>query len=240
MSGTAAGRAGARKAAGARSRAPGRARDASEATADTTLSPRDAAWLAALPCALLTLLLVLALGPVVGDLLPDGAATFWESRQALLHPEPAEQGRFLVALVGPLLLAGATVLLARRPLPLAPTAVTPLVWVAQAALVVFALGCVVAQWGIEYGALYEFQEPTRQHYFDATTLVLSMLGAAAIATAARSARVREAAAEWTRDTPLRAVAWTLVAAGLIAVWLLHAFNTEGTIANAHFAAAYHL
>ena len=106
----------------------------------------------------------------------------------------------------------------------------PLVWTAQAALVAFAIACLVVQRGLVFG-FSETREPITQQYFTNATLVASALGAVAIVAATRSERVRARAGRWARDTPARRVGWTLAAALLIAVWLLHAFNTEATVFN---------
>jgi hypothetical protein len=209
-------------------------------TPTTASSPSAAelAWLLALPCAAVTVLLIVLLGPFVGDLLlPPSSVAFFATPAMELAPEPHEQGRFVVALLGPLLLAGATAALAQHKLPVRAPAVRPLVWTAQACLVAFAIVCIVAQRRL---VLFPEIEPTTQQYFTNATLVASAIGASAIVLALRSARVRALAASWLRETPARRIAWTLATALLIAVWLLHAFNTEGTVFSENVPAAYHL
>jgi hypothetical protein len=216
-------------------------RQAAASAAAPALTPSDAAWLAAVPCALLTLLLVVLLGPAVGGLLPSSTpADFFDITHRMLRPEPDEQGRFLVALAGPLLLVGATALLVRRSPRLPVTAIAPLVWTAQAVVIGFALVCLAIQYGLEYGVEYEAPEPFRQRYFTPATLVVAVLGAGAIVAAVRSERARALVARWARETPVKAIAWTAVAVVLVVVWMLHAFNTEATIGNASPPAAYHL
>ncbi|MFL5818524.1 MAG: hypothetical protein ACJ76L_13105 [Conexibacter sp.] len=205
------------------------------------LSPAEIAWLLALPFAALTVLLIAALGPLVGDLLlPRSSLAFFEAALVQLRPEPHEQGRVLVALAGPLLLAGGTAILARRPPQLSTRAIAVLVWSAQAGLFVAAIAFLVVQRRIVYGETYQAPEPFGQRYFSDGTLVVAVLGALAIVVATRSDGVRTTAARWARDTPARRIGWTLAAALLIAVWLLHAFNTEGTVVNEALAAQYHL
>ncbi|HEX7289523.1 MAG TPA: hypothetical protein VF250_00215 [Conexibacter sp.] len=209
------------------------------AAARRPLRADELAWLLALPCAALTLLLIVALGPLVGDtLLPRSTLAFLAPAVQELAPEPHEQGRFVVALLGPLLLAGATALLARRDVGLRASVVRPLAWSAQAALVAFAVVCVVVQ----RDHLFSFPnaEPFRQRYFTDATLLAAALGAAGVVAATRSARVRALAARLLPETPARRLGWTLAAALLIAVWQLHAFNTEGTVFNENPPAAYHL
>jgi hypothetical protein len=199
----------------------------------------EIAWLAALPCAAVTALLVAALGPLVGDvLLPGSSVRFFAESLKELAPEPHEQGRFLVALLGPLLLAAATALVARRGARLRAAIVRPLVWTAQIAVVAFAVACFVIQRGLVFA--YPGYQPTTQQYFTNATLLASALGTVAILVAVRGPRMRALAAGWTRETTGRRIGWTLAAALLIAVWLLHAFNTEHTIATESQPAAYHL
>lgn len=203
------------------------------------LAAGELAWLLALPCAALTVLLIAALGPAVGDLLlPRSAVRFFPADLRELAPEPHEQGRFLVALLGPLLLAGATALLARRGPRMRAGLVRPLVWGAQAAAVGFAIVCVAIQRGLVFA--YPEQQPITQQYFTDATYLAAVLGALALVAAVRSDRVRALAGRWARATTARQVGWTLAAALLIAIWLLHAFNTEHTVLNENAPAAYHL
>ncbi|MGN6189904.1 MAG: hypothetical protein ACTHOE_13500 [Conexibacter sp.] len=234
---TAAGRTSARRGAPAGPPAPSRPSDAPALA--RPLRPGELAWLLAVPCAALTLLSILALGPFVGDtLLPHSSVAFFEPAVQELAPEPHEQGRFLVALLGPLLLAGATIALARGGASLRATLVRPLVWAAQTALIAFAVVCLVVQRGLVFAV--PNAEPTTQRYFTNATLIAAALGAAGVVAAVRSMRLRALAARLVRETPARRVGWTLAAALLIAVWQLHAFNTEGTVFNESPPAAYHL
>ncbi len=214
-------------------------RIATATSAVRELRAGEIAWLAVVPCAAVTVALIAALGPLVGDLLlPRSSVRFFETSVRELAPEPHEQGRFLVALLGPLLLAGATALLARRPPRMRSALVQPLVWGAQAAAVAFAVVCLVIQRGLVFA--YPNYQPITQQYFTNATLVVALLGACGLVAAVRSERVRELAARWGRETTARRIAWTLAAALLIAIWLLHAFNTEHTVANESQPAAYHL
>ena len=235
----AAGRTRARRGTAARSTAARTTRGGATAGGVRTLSAGELAWLAALPCAAVTALAVLALGPFVGDaLLPRTTVHFFEAALRELKPEPREQGRFVVALAGPLLLAGATALLARREVRLQAALADRLVWLGQAALVAFAIACYAIQRGLVFA--YPNYVPITQQYFTNATLIASLLGTAAIVAGVRSTRVRGAATRWARETCARRVGWTLAAALLIAIWLLHAFNTEHTVLNESQPAAYHL
>lgn len=221
-------------------RGPAAGRTATRATATTrALSPGELAWLLALPCAAVTVALIAALGPLVGDLLlPRSSVRFFAAAIKELAPEPHEQGRFVVALLGPLLLAGATALLARRAPRMRAALVQPLVWGAQAAAIAFAVVCIAIQRGLVF--TYAGYQPITQQYFTNATYIAAALGAIAIVAAVRSDRVRALVARWARETTARRIAWTLAAALLIAIWLLHAFNTEHTVLNENPAASYHL
>jgi hypothetical protein len=205
------------------------------------LTAAEIAWLLVLPCAAVVVLLIAALGPLVGDLLlPRSSLVFFEAALVQLRPEPHEQGRVLVALTGPLLLAGATGLVAQRPPRVPARAVGPLVWAAQAIVFGAVAALLVVQRGIDYGEVYQTAIPFRQRYFSDATLVVAVLGALGVVVATRSDRVRATVARWASDTPARRAGWTLAAALLIAVWLLHAFNTEATVVNENLAGRFHL
>jgi hypothetical protein len=237
---TAAGRTGARRGAPTGRSSPSASASASTGSATSrTPSAGELAWLLALPCAAVTVLLILVVGPLVGDLLlPRSSVVFFAAPQAELAPESHEQGRFLVALLGPLLLAGATAALTRPRLRIRAAAVRPLVWTAQAALVAFAIVCLVVQRSLVF--VFPLAEPITQRYFTNATLVASAAGTVGLVAAIRSTRVRTLAGSWMRETPPRRVGWTLAAALLVVVWQLHAFNTEATVFAENSAAAYHL
>lgn len=207
-----------------------------------TLRAVELAWVALLPCAVLVLAAIVVLGPLVGRLaFPSGGLTFWESlaQSGQLSPEPTEQGRFLVALSGPLLLSGAVLLGLRHPRRLKPATIERLIVGTQITLVAFAAICVVVQY--------------RQRYqLDAVTLSphtvyfrISALGAAAVIALAlwlgiARPSVRQRFAALTAETPRRRAAVALVAAIAVVLWLLPAINFEKTIVYAHDAIVNHL
>jgi hypothetical protein len=143
----------------------------------TELNAGTAAWLAAVPCAVLTYVAVVTLGRRLGDLLFPSHATFDYLGGAA--PDPSanarEVGPFLVSLGGPILLALAIVALTRRRLTLPRVAVVGAVALAQAVLVVVIVACVR---GPTFG------------YFNSRTLLASMPIAALLLLACRSRRLR--------------------------------------------------
>jgi hypothetical protein len=203
-----------------------------------TLAPDEVAWLAAVPAAAIALLAILLLGPPLGEaLLAPGGVRFWPSRASDVNPEPVEQGRFLIALLAPLLLTALTVAGVRRAPRLAPATTTLLVTAVQAAGIVFVVVCALEQRTL---ASVTFEEVIHRSFFSPATLLVAAAGAAALAGAARSEAVRARFAVWTRDTRARTFAAGTAAIALTAVWLLHAYNTEDTIGLAHPVVAINL
>src|SRR6476659_8790511 len=77
--------------------------------------PAVAAWIAAVPTAVVVVLAILVLGPTLGRLVVDGSQPrIWPSLRWAVQPEPTEQARYLIALTAPLLLAGSTAWIATR------------------------------------------------------------------------------------------------------------------------------
>ncbi len=210
------------------------------ATRRRTLTASDAAWLAAIPTAAIALPAIALLGPPLGrTLLAPPHVRFWEQFQPEVRPEPVEHGRYLIALLVPLLLAALTVALARLR---RPPAAGVLVVAVQAAVVGFALACTLEQREL-FGPLYPQGTgitPRLIDYFDATTLLVAAAATVALCLALANRRTAERLGRWTRETPRRHVAATAVAIVAIALWLLPGLNTEETIRGAHFQVLYHI
>jgi hypothetical protein len=191
------------------------------------------AWLLAVPVALVSVALIALLGPPLGRLLHSGgedAYTFWSELQWTVVPEPTEQGRFLLALAAPLLLAGLLVATARRGLVLPPRAARAAVPLAQAALIAVAVVCLVVQQRLVYEVpIYQAGVSHRWRYFTPATLVVAgALTAAALAVLGRPA-LRARAAALLREADGRRLLAAVLAAVLTGLWLLHAVNTDGSI-----------
>jgi hypothetical protein len=195
-------------------------------------TPAEIAWLALLPCAALTLAAIVLLGPLLGEALlaPRGMAFLPTSQQAVL-PEPTEHARYLLALVGPPLLAGVVLLSTRRP-PTPPSWVRArLVPTTQALLVAFLVACL---W-VEHTTAFEpATGPTigRRTYFTPATLAAAgVIALALVIIVSRPATLRRGAA-LLRDTPGRRAAAIGIAVLLLAAWLLTAVNSDATIGAA--------
>jgi hypothetical protein len=219
--------------------AAGAARSAT-ASRRRSLTASDAAWLAAIPTAAIALPAIALLGPPLGrTLFAPPHVRFWEQFQPEVRPEAAEHGRYLVALLVPLLLATLTVALARLR---RPPAAGVLAVAVQAAVVGAALACALQQREL-FGPLYPQGTgvtPRLIDYFDTTTLVVAAAATVALSLALANRRLSATLSALTRETPRRHVAATGVAVVAIAIWLLPGFNTEETIRGAHFQVLYHI
>jgi hypothetical protein len=206
--------------------------------------PDVAAWLALLPCAAVTALVVYAFGPALGDIVypAHNPYVFWEIFRTNIRPEPTEQARYLLLLGGPLLLAAATATTVWRA-PRVPARLVAIgVPLAQAAVVGFVALCMATQYRYEYGPIWSFQPGVsfQRMYFNPRTLVVAMVVMAAIVMAARSERFRGRFGHWTRDTFAWRLGALLLAGAATVVWLLQGINSDTSIATAIGAVTYHV
>ncbi|HYV16739.1 MAG TPA: hypothetical protein VE972_12045 [Conexibacter sp.] len=201
------------------------------------LDPGQIAWLAALPCALLTLAGILVLGAPLGHaFLGPRPVTFWTPVQPI--PEPVEHGRFLIALLGPPLLAAIVLAsVGRRPRLPARTA-DRLVLASQVLLLAFCALCLAAQNDILFNTDSTYWERTR--FFTLPTLVAAALLAALPFALLRRSAVLERLRGWAGDTRARTVVGVGAAVLMTVVFVLSTVNTEATIATANPAVAGHV
>ncbi len=193
-----------------------------------------AAWLLAVPVALLGAALVAVLGPPLGDLLSPSHPpfTYWSHLAFAIHPEPTEQARYLLAIAVALLYPLAVVALVRRAPRLPAQLVALGVPLAQALAALAVVVCMVAQYRITYGELYsQLPEVTyRRVYFTPATLAFGVLFASAVAAVLHSERASARFAALVRETRARRIAMLALAILLTAIWLLHAVNSDRSIA----------
>ncbi len=197
-----------------------------------------AAWLCALPCALVTIAAIVLFGPLLGDLIAGDPASFVPVADVAgrFVPEPTEHARYLLALCGPLLFVGALAL-APRWLPRVPAGVVRVgVPAAQALLVVAALVCLAVQYGAEHVTSDGIVESDR--HFTIPTLIAACVLAAAVVIVVR--RFRSEAAALLRDTRARRIGAALGAVLLTVVWLLHVVNSDHTIAMTEKEVLWHM
>ncbi|HEX4804898.1 MAG TPA: hypothetical protein VFU94_03260 [Conexibacter sp.] len=193
------------------------------------VTPAELAWIALVPCALATLAAILVLGPPVGHLLAQHSSDqlwpsdWWESRGRL---EPVKHGRYLVALVAPLLYAALVLAASRRPPRLQPAAIRALVAVGQVAAVAFAVVQLLAQ--------HEVIPAGRPlaPLFEAELVVAAGALALAVALAPRAARVREAIGRAARERAATRFACAAVAVLFATTWLIKAIDTDRLVEDA--------
>jgi len=201
------------------------------------LTPGESAWLVLLPCAALLTVAIVALGPSLGHLLfaPASSEAFWFQYVSdhVVRPESTEHARYALALLGPFLVGGGVVALTRGR-SLKPATTARLVLLAGLALWAFLVVCVVYQHQHTYDASY-IGTPFRRTYFTWPALAMGIAVGLLSVEAVRRYATPERVAWLTRETTPRRVAVLVVAALFVLVWLLSAFNTEGTIGNANSA-----
>jgi hypothetical protein len=203
-------------------------------------APAVAAWIAAVPSAVVVLLAILLVGPPLGTLLADSSQPrIWPELRWAVQPEPTEQARYLVALTAPLVLAGSTAWLTARhgALLRRPTAHR---WalVVQVLAGLALVACLVLQRTTTLGLHYAHS--SRVVYFTGATLAVALALAIGTLAVVRRPTAVQWLARWTRESPKRALAATLVAIALTAVTVLPALVTEASILSAEDDVIYHL
>jgi hypothetical protein len=206
----------------------GRRAEGREASRRRLLAPEEVAWIAVLPCALVGLLAILALGPPLGHLLfrpVPPAEGLWPPGwfEASGRPEPVELGRYLVAAAAPVLAAALVLALARRPPALPAPLIRPLVLASQGLLAAFVALAFLGQRGVV------FTERPLPHVFGDGILLAAAALLLAGLLALRRPGVAARLAELARETPLRRRACLALAATAAVVWLLEGLLVDGLV-----------
>lgn len=172
-----------------------------------------AAWAWALPCAAITAALVAWLAPPLSHVLyPGDPLPVLPTVEA--NPEPVEETRYLLSLLGPLLLAAALVLAAPR-LRVPRRAGRALALAAQGLALAVVVACVVRQFGDSW----------RIEFFTAGQVV----GAAALTIALVLAARRGWLGGWRFEPRWLALAAPALALALTGLWFLSYLQTAETI-----------
>jgi hypothetical protein len=203
-------------------------------------APATAAWVAAIPTAVIVLLALLALGPPLGSLLfQERVPRIWRSLRWAVQPEHTEQARYLIALTAPLVLTGLTIwLTARRSSLLRSEAARRVALAAQAVAVLAVVACLVLQRTATLSSSYAHS--SRVVYFSGATLVAAAAIAAGMLAVLRRPAVVGRVMGWTRESSRLALTVGIVAVALTAITVLPAIATEASVTEAQSEVVYHL
>ncbi|HEX4804525.1 MAG TPA: hypothetical protein VFU94_01385 [Conexibacter sp.] len=206
------------------------------APARTAVAPAELAWLLALPGAVVLVAAIVVLGPPLGRLLfPTLHIAFWSTGIVTLavRPEPTEQGRYVIAVAGPVALSALLLWLRGRPLPLRRGVVAALAQLSQLLLAAFAATALVAQYRVVYDATYSGGPPFRRVYFTPATLAVAALLTIGAVLLLRREALLERIARAARETDRRRWIALALAVAFVGLWLLTAINTEGSLGLAN-------
>ncbi len=186
------------------------------------LTPAETAWIVLIPCAAVMLAAIVTLGPPLGRALfkpgPDALwpAGWWATRG---QPEPVKHGRYALAALAPLVLAGAILLVSRRPPRLWPWVIRPLALLGQVGALAFVIRAVLGQRD-------DFEAPLFT-IFSSHTLRLAAALAVIAALALRWRRAVAWIARLARERPLTRIACVAIAAAFTATWLVEVVANDG-------------
>jgi hypothetical protein len=196
---------------------------AAEARRARPLTTTEIAWIALLPCAIAAMAAIVVVGPPLGHaLFRPGSDRLWppEWWESQGRAEPVKHGRYLLAVLSPLLLVGVVFAGARRQLVLRPGRTRVLVLTSQACLLAFVLVAVLGQNDvIEAGRKLP-------PIFGIRALLAAAVVVAAGLIALRSPRSVERIARLVRETPLRRLVGLSIAVAYAATWLVEAVTTD--------------
>ena len=211
-----------------RAAARSRARPSPTAQAPEARTPTAAelAWIALPACALVSLAAIVVLGPPLGEaLFAPGSDALWPASWwgAQGNPEPAKHGRYILAVLAPLLLVGAVLAGARRAPALRPRAIAAAVLASQVLAAAFVAVAILAQHDVILGDAR--LEPV---FGLGAVLVAAGLVVAAV-LALRRGEVVARIASLARETRGRRIAGAAIAAAFAALWLIEAVTTDRLI-----------
>jgi hypothetical protein len=202
------------------------ARPAARDEQPRALTPAELAWVALIPCAVVTIAALLVLGPPLGHaLFKPGSDALWPTSwwEARGQPEPVKHTRYLIAAVAPALLAAVVLLGVRRPPRLRPRTVRACRLAVYALLsVVFVLSVL----GQDEVLIVGRQQLPKQPIFTVLTYAVSSLLVGAAVVALRRTRIAQRVAQLARETPARRAAGVAIALAFASLWLLETVTTD--------------
>jgi hypothetical protein len=181
------------------------------------IAPDEFAWAAAAPAAALSVAVIFALGPLLGELVFQGASDplwpteWWETHG---YAEPTKHARYLLAVIAPLLFAATVLWSTRRRWMLPPRLVRNLVLGSQSLLVALAAVALIDQ-----HVVLEILQPLPPIFGTASVAAAAVITLVAVALSRREDVTRRVAAIAGETTGRRA-AGLAVAVCFTAIWLL--------------------
>jgi hypothetical protein len=190
-----------------------------------TPTPAELAWIVALPCALVGLAAIVALGPALGHVLfprPSAAQALWPPHweESQGHPIPTKQARYVLAVLAALALAGVVLVAARRRPRLSPAAIRAAVAASQLALLALVVLAFLGQYRV---VLADRPVP---RIFGPVTLAAAAALVAGGLLALRRPGVARRAVQLARETPVRRRVALALAGIASLVWLAEGIYTE--------------
>jgi len=201
------------------------------------LDSTQVAWIAALPCALLTVLAVALLGSPLGHaVFAPGDETFWP--RVPVRVEPVEHARYVLALLGPTALAAAVLIGTRRAPRAGDAVVRAVVLSTQLVLLTFVALCFLAQRDVVLGTTWPAWQQAR--FFTGPTLAVAALVPLCTLVLMRRRAVAARMASLVRETRARRHAALALAVLFAATWLLTAVVTDASLANTNLDVGEHV
>lgn len=183
------------------------------------LTPAEIAWILLIPLALATLAAMMALGPSLGEAIVGSTSDalwppgWWEAQGA---PEPVDQGRYVLAVLAPLLLAAAVLAGTRSKLRLPAAAIRVLVLAGQSAVLIVVAVAVIGQ----------HRQPSQPPFFGVGALAAAAALTAVAVVALRREAVAGAVARLVRETTTRRAVCLALALLFATIWMLEAVTTD--------------
>jgi hypothetical protein len=192
------------------------------------VQPHELAWIAVLPCALVIVPAIYFLGPPLGRaFLAPGAETLWPYEAIFVFgaPDPVKHARYLIALIGPVLLAVVLVAGIRWAVAARPGAIRAAVAASQALTLGFVALMMLAQYGVVLGAA---GGPWR--IFSTAGIASAVVVPSMLLATMRVAALRDRVARRAADTRARRIAALVLAIAYASAWLLATIDTDSSIA----------
>jgi hypothetical protein len=192
------------------------------------LSASEVAWVLLLPCVLAAVVAIVVLGPALGHrLFAPGADRLWPPGwwETVGQPEPAKQGRYLLATLAPLLFAVAILVGCHRSLQLRSSLVRPIV----------VIGYAIPLAALSVALLRQHLMSANDSPSPALVRASAVAAAAAVVVIAlvamRNGRVASRIAGLARETTARRQAAASAAVVFLTLWMLPAVQTERVIGD---------